>query len=148
MAIDPRSLMLGNYVNISESSAEMRYCSRHVKITQWGAKGICHWEGEALLTPGLGKTISGSHHTDFDPIPITEQWLKDFGFEERSPTLFVKRMEEKALIPWVEAAIGFQNDEWIFAFRHTVLVKDLKHVHSLQNLMHSLGHEIKLQNDK
>lgn len=144
MAIDTRSLMLGNYVDIGQEHADYSLCSRYVKITGWGPKKICHYESKGTIG---GILHSGLTCEDLYPIPITEQWLKDFGFEEREHSLFVKRIEEEALIPWVEAAIAGQDGVWVFAFRHTMIVKDLKHVHSLQNLFFSLtGTELKLEN--
>lgn len=78
-----------------------------------------------------------------EPIPITEQWLMDFGFE-------YAKMER-----WMKGAFCLHfdyNEDSIKRFYYcpdTLPDIYIEHVHQLQNLYHSLtGKELILKQDK
>lgn len=75
----------------------------------------------------------GSEKWAFEPIPLTEQWLLDFGFEKNDIGNYDKRME-----------LSFDGRNYRFMQGWTNV--KLKHVHKLQNLYFALtGEELELK---
>lgn len=73
------------------------------------------------------------------PIPLTEQWLKDFGFEKPAHSFIGDIFH---LSEWDE----FPNT-WCVAMNknNAIIFRRLKHAHQLQNLYFALtGEELKL----
>jgi hypothetical protein len=76
---------------------------------------------------------------DYTPIPLTEQWLIDFGFENVS------------LGEWEKENILLDNEYtdkgiWNIVEESQCLTINVKHVHQLQNLYFALtGKELKKQ---
>lgn len=69
------------------------------------------------------------------PIPLTEQWLEKFGFENRGLTYSGNNF-------WDIQKYSNTNDFYI----QDIEVMHLKYVHQLQNLFHSLtGKELKVK---
>ena len=93
----------------------------------------------------------------FSPIPLTEEWLKKFGFEWKSEN---KTWRIEYRIPFVDdgkrIAIHVWEDEvmgiWGVTLWEVVPIDDvtptvIKYVHQLQNLYHALtGQELQLTN--
>lgn len=78
-----------------------------------------------------------SVYKDFEPIPLTEEWLKRFGFEKDATDWW-----------YIGESIGLKryNDETFKAYVPNV---DVKHVHQLQNLYFALtGEELELKEQK
>jgi hypothetical protein len=82
----------------------------------------------------------------FDPILITETWLKRFGFEWKSKAsthtgygiIYIKNNWHISVYP--------NNDYRVFINGHSILTTDCKYVHQLQNLYYALtGTELVLQ---
>ena len=72
----------------------------------------------------------------FEPIPLTEEWLKDFGFESKNKKigwykkegfLFTLRLQKNNIL----------SVQFISNGLHKVLI-EIKYVHSLQNLYFAL----------
>jgi hypothetical protein len=99
-----------------------------------------------LDTFGECLKIEQRHFTilDFDsckPIPLTEQWLKDFGFE--------KRMENDGNLPCFKKGkytiAMWIGKKWQFWINTVDIYRSPQHVHQLQNLYFALtGEELKL----
>ena len=112
-------LRIGNYYNIYAEGKEYTY-----KV---GLEDFC-----------------SDNYKNFEPIPLTEEWLLKFRFH--SQIGYIKFIGEDYQDSSFEVA---QNDldKWYCYFRNFVkgaaddfvlLRNDLKHVHQLQNLYHSL----------
>jgi len=112
-----------------------------LRIGNWvHAKGI-NVDGEVsidilrLITDGKGK--------DYKPIPLTEEWLEKFGFEEKRKGRYVimsKYIDDDTFIDWDgDGSWGLQqSDDWV-TFPPTI-----KYIHQLQNLYFALtGEELK-----
>lgn len=78
----------------------------------------------------------------FKPIQLTEEWLLNFGFKEgrkmiKHPDVFIQFSEKRRGVYFI--TIEIEGNE-----RH--FVKDIQHVHQLQNLYHALtGEELTLK---
>ena len=104
----PEELRIGNYV-IYEGSIEKIQCGEQIDCNR-------------------GETIK--------PIPLTEQWLLDFGAE--------KNIKGLNYIEDFEFSIGADH---IMVFYKTLFLISVEHVHELQNLYHALtGKELTLNN--
>jgi hypothetical protein len=74
------------------------------------------------------------HFSDFEPIPLTEEWLVKFGFDITSLHYFKKN------------GIIIQSEDDYFECLLGIVVVKLKYVHKLQNLYFALtGEELKQQ---
>lgn len=116
-------LRIGNYV-----FDDLGMISKVQEITDKG-----------ILTVG---TIRHTHLTE--PIPLTEQWLIDFGFEENE--LFLKRHK------YDMTRLYYNPNELLIRMRVvsrdsiTINFEHIKHVHQLQNLYFCLtGNELSIQ---
>ena len=80
------------------------------------------------------------NQAEFDPIPLTEEWLLKFGFMKIDGSFFKLSFLFYGLK--IKDAIGFQ-------FRKGEFSIQLKYVHQLQNLYFALvGEELKLKEDE
>ena len=83
------------------------------------------------------KKISAVAKYDFQPIPLTEEWLLKFGFERK--------------IGWDDLIYYAKNNVDLYEFLSGYEYCDfhIKHVHQLQNLYFALtGEELKLLKDE
>lgn len=86
-----------------------------------------------------GKTGVAEYYKQWKPIPLTEDWLKKFGFEKTSNN-YLKANSDFFI------GISFQFNAF-FMFDDEGPIKYLKHVHQLQNLYFALtGEELKIKN--
>jgi hypothetical protein len=114
-------LRIGNYVQSGRGIYTIGYIS---------TDGI-----EAVLSED--KTLIINNSIIFKPIPLTEQWLKDFGFRK------VGYNEEE------NDVFTIKDDEvWILWNGHKFILdqyeNEIKYVHQLQNLYFALtGEELK-----
>lgn len=115
------------------------------------AFGIVEYRGVSPDKPNLlfVKYSNGidvrEHIDDIKPIPLTEEWLVKFGFENTYSELTYKEYDFKKFGVEINSDImtvsyNYGNDvEWV-NFTH------IKHVHTLQNLYHALtGEELELK---
>ena len=81
-------------------------------------------------------------HGTFTPIPLTEDWLRKFGFEDNSYAMFYKYVDNEFFI-----TVSFKDYAHTQLSEHPVEVNDYslplncKYVHQLQNLFHALTGE-------
>jgi len=79
----------------------------------------------------------------FEPIPLTEKWLSDFGF---------KKTNESEEVEWYslngfEIAIHEEDGKVYFVYQHMVL-RHIINVHQLQNLYFAItGTELSYENE-
>lgn len=78
-------------------------------------------------------------HGTFTPIPLTEDWLRKFGFEDNSYAMFYKYVDNEFFI-----TVSFKDYAHTQLSEHPVEVNDYslpldcKYVHQLQNLYFAL----------
>ena len=91
------------------------------------------WEETIISLNHLSFLEDGVHHfVRLKPIPLTEQWLEKFGLCENNEYHHYLTFTGKKIHYCVDSF----NDEWI----------EIKYVHQLQNLYHSLtGEELKVK---
>jgi hypothetical protein len=115
---EPLRLEQGNYILIGNS----------VKIVQRVDGGIVYCK---TYTKELNQEIDVHYFSQIEPIPITEKWLMDLGFNDRREV--GKGFENKGIRFW------FENGEiTIQSYNQT---KNWKNVHELQNLVYWLSGE-------
>lgn len=89
-------------------------------------------------------SIEGAHYGLVNPIPITEEWLLKFGFENKTG----RDEEEFYIKDNFQLELMFLSEEDTgFYFFSPVAKKDIKikHIHQLQNIYHALtGEDFKL----
>ena len=79
----------------------------------------------------------------YEPIPLTEKWLSDFGF---------KKTNESEEVEWYslngfEIAIHEEDEKVYFVYQHMVL-RHIINVHQLQNLYFAItGTELSYENE-
>jgi hypothetical protein len=116
--IEAKDLRIGNLVKESKFSSRGRALQEYFQVD-----------------------ITDFKYSQFlEPIPLTEEWLKKFGFENHSP-YFVH--------PEFDYQVRMQSNGDIIAF-HEQLSEfygfEIKYVHILQNFFHSVkGEELKLK---
>lgn len=136
-AMKPNELRIGNYIQREDlASGEPRFeqvLELSNKVTTTGpVKVICDYD-------------------DIEPIPLTEQWLKDFGFlykdgdqcyinnffhiEDRNKDEFLSEKDK----------IILKDSFGVWKYDSSCFLSEIKHVHQLQNLYFALtGEELKL----
>jgi hypothetical protein len=78
----------------------------------------------------------------YDPIPLTEEWLIKFGFDEITPKYYVLNIDENTSFTYYYT---FSGGVWHFEFEG-ISIK-IKYVHQLQNLYFALtGEELTIIN--
>lgn len=92
----------------------------------------------------LNEASENNGEIDLDPILLTEQWLKDFGFKE-DRDFGNWHLEQYKIYSKDGNNIGFYENEfcWYFPCGDDFYswIKNLKHVHQLQNLYFALTDE-------
>lgn len=84
-------------------------------------------------------SFGNSIQCNFEPIPLTEEWLLKFGFEKRG----VNRTR------WTFWKIDLVEDEkGIYSFDESRIYIDIKYVHQLQNIYFALtGEELTFKSE-
>jgi hypothetical protein len=131
-------LRIGNYISP---------LGRGVTVVE----GLCTWDGLIQSSNFAERGIE-----DFEPIPLTEEWLLKFGFEDVDLNMsgsnwLVK--EQKGL--WRQAiriAYSEKSEEWSLTLEcvspPTLSIVRLKYVHQLQNLYFALtGNELNIKSE-
>lgn len=90
---------------------------------------------------------------NYKPIPLTEEWLLKFGFEESSLGLNADGYEREPKINRRRSIGLYEWDEmWFVTFREDIGIdhvdlNEIEHVHQLQNLYFALtNEELELKN--
>lgn len=104
-------------------------------INPQGIETQIFWEGIIL------------HHREgrYKPIPLTEEWLEKFGFENQSLDIFINHKEEQG--HWLEFTGEYVELQSSGDYSgHELGLKHVKHVHQLQNLYFALtGEELEVK---
>lgn len=111
-------LRIGNYIQREDLA------SRELRFEQ--VLELC----DKVTTTGPVKVVCD--YNDIKPIPLTEQWLLDFGFKKINGKYFRVGFQLKAVK--VIDDIGYH-------FKREGLSIEIKHVHQLQNLYFALTGE-------
>ncbi len=112
-----------------------------IKVTMIGEYGIQSKTNDATIN---AKFVTG----DLQPIPLTEQWLIDFGFEKKS--WFTKGIVIECIYYQLADLIVYLVDDFfeievVTKAGQFNLFKKWNHVHQLQNLYFALtGEELQL----
>ena len=113
----PEELRIGNWVN-QGGKYENRKCT-------------------AYEIYGFSRLSNSEYYKEWKPIPITEQWLLDFGFEHQNDVWF----KFSAQNVFIHLSYGFDGwglwDDEYGAVRYGIN----KYVHQLQNLYYALTGE-------
>lgn len=114
MGISAEQLRIGNWISIE---------GRELQTT---SRNIYHIDKSGLRA---------------EPIELTEQWLKDFGFKPRRYDEFIYKLND--ITSLILIGTNFQS-LLVQAKDDKIYLDKIKYVHSLQNLYHSLtGNELK-----
>lgn len=98
------------------------------------------WGDGATAVTAYGISLIDDGVLDFKPIPLTEQWLLDFGF-----VLIKNDYPSPSDWYFIKNEITLSNFTWII-HGHTKAL--MKYVHQLQNLYFALtGEELELNRD-
>ncbi|WP_299129367.1 hypothetical protein [uncultured Winogradskyella sp.] len=141
--IQPNELRVGNYVKgiddayidrdnkINENIFRVSLIAKDVVKLDIGFDAVQRYERNPIISPSL---------KELKPIPLTEQWLIDFGFEnkycddEDNPIYKFNSIEIVKLL--------FKDKFNLYASFPSI---EIKHIHQLQNLYFALtGEELKL----
>ena len=84
--------------------------------------------------------LSESECIDIEPIPLTEEWLLKFGFDEHTikGSYNIGEFRFHTQRPFAKDDKFTLVTEIHWCGRHTPIVGGIKHVHQLQNLYHAL----------
>jgi hypothetical protein len=115
---------------------------KSMEATELRIGNLVQWSDETQIVPititRLGNFSVGME--SIKPIPLTEEWLLNFGFEKYHSNMFVK--EGRLTVNWY-----LLHEYYFISFNHKRV--ELKYVHQLQNLYYSLtGTELSLAQNK
>lgn len=125
--MNPKELRIGNYV----------YAEWHKSKETFQVQEIYNTHGENY---SVGCTESGCQVTDYAPIPLTEEWLVKFGFEQHDvyKGCYDKDFNIIKIQFDVDGMLCYFHDgiDWgTFNYKSDYTIK---YVHQLQNLYFSL----------
>jgi hypothetical protein len=143
-------LRIGNFVNgevEQEDGSTKLYTVKILAVDSTSSLG----EGWDFLLESMTKTEEEIEvYEDLQPIPLTEEWLLRFGFENYG--VFRLKLSDDTYLRGHINSKGFNIalDEYdLIGDRETVSLRVIKYVHQLQNLVFSLtGEELKLKDDE
>jgi hypothetical protein len=160
--MEANELRIGNWIKIKEehSHVDLPLETFEFKIKGFndgserhkeGAKQILFWNIKNKI---FGTTSGGSYDIECEPIPLTEEWLKNFGFSLMTDTTpYNYRIHKNKSFCYIRyGTFGtFENGiEKSFKgfnglFIANKFVRVIKYVHELQNLYFGLtGEELNL----
>ena len=121
--------------------------AQDLKIGNWVQ--FRHTETPVLITLGdFVREYKEEHLEDYEPIPLTEEWLERFGFEKD------EEYDEGGLVDYRMILmsgslefVSFWNSEEITGVNQPQTGVDVEYVHQLQNLYFALTSE-ELQTDE
>ena len=124
--------------------------AQDLKIGNWVQ--FRHTETPVLITLGdFVREYKEEHLEDYEPIPLTEEWLERFGFETECKWIndcravkgdfYITLDHDGATVIGYPTSVGMRN-KWMF-------VQDIEYVHKLQNLYFALtGQELQTDETK
>lgn len=126
--MNANELLLGNYVN---------YLGIPTRVTSLSGTDKFYI---ATFTSGI------FHESNYNPIPLTEKWLLDFGFNDRSKPLNNGMSLEIEILVKMKIAWYRQDNRLRFqTIENGFILKYINYVHELQNLYFSLtGNHLRL----
>jgi hypothetical protein len=132
--LDPRELRIGNLLLIGGRETEI------IAIDKEGLNGYAGHDREMLYEHDF--RYDDQHKVQ--PIPLAEEWLVKFGFENlESKTLFTKKFNVARVFSIVQH--GYTG---VFTYPTQNGVTIIQYVHQLQNLYFALtGEELKLKQE-
>ena len=108
--------------------------------------------GNKILRNGIVVTVDNQTFWDiekypdqYEPIELTEDWLLKFGFEKTTPDgwLCLNISNDWTFLYWNKGLLELSVN------RHSVVLKNVIHVHQLQNLTFALnGEELTIKEQK
>ena len=125
-------LRIGNLVGIKETAMHADGCNH--------SEAIFEIEEIKKDVVQFKAYHANEYYKDLNPIPLTEQWLLDFGFEDEGGDDYIVTKGENSLLLSVEKdsirvfliyLYGTYNSEYTF-------LEDILYVHQLQNLYFAL----------
>ena len=128
-------LRLGNFVGIKETALHADGCNHPEAVFE-----IEEIKKDVVQFKGYH---ANEYYKDLNPIPLTEQWLLDFGFKDEGGDDYVVTKGEHTLLLTVEkdsirvyliSLYGTYNSKYTF-------LKSIIYVHQLQNLYFALFQE-------
>jgi hypothetical protein len=128
--MEAKNLRLGNLILNKNGEVE--------RVRTLYNKSINGYDGNAGIQP--------DDEDDFNPIPITKEWLLKLGFELDHEYGVAEKEEEKFYII-TNSASGYFLGEYMPAEDHFIArFQSIKYVHQLQNLFFALtGKELELK---
>lgn len=96
---------------------------------------VLHIESQMLVEINLNIM---QYLDEYEPIPLTEEWMLKFGFENRNRNEYSKR-EDKCPIG-ISIDFYLEDKFWLFleGSEYDHELQHIKHVHQLQNLYFAL----------
>jgi len=118
--MDKNELRIGNWVNeeVLGNCAVSDICEHVVMVKV----------NNGRLDGTTSKVTYTLNYNCISAIPLTEEWLLDFGFEKDELGWFFKEND------YCSFGLFFKNNEWLFYISDT----KIKYVHQLQNLYFAL----------
>lgn len=128
--IKPQHLRIGNIVNILSESDNIIIPNGETMIIS-----EITWGGVTEILPGREQNIRLSYSL-IDPIPLTEDWLKKFGFikEQREGGEVAFCLSENDC----NVIVHDFGEGYLFVWELSFMGRPLKYVHQLQNLYFAL----------
>lgn len=136
--IKPQELRIGNLIQKKEYKSTWRI------IAFWGTSMI---EVDAGLVNFPTDDLHQCDISEFEPIPLSEDWLKRMGFENIDDEIDFSEWQNG----WVLIYGNGSDRQEPFTYRYSVdengddVTVEVKYVHQLQNLIHALtGTELEI----
>ncbi len=119
----------------------------NLKANELQIGNFIQWEDDSKeivqvksIDPGEEETkdmyfVNGGWIEDFIPVPLTEEWLTKFGFEEKEGDYFIAYN-----FPLIAGNFKIETERW-FVMMDRIIVARCKYVHQLQNLFFALSGE-------
>ncbi len=135
--IQAKELRIGNFVNAKVGTTKN---PKRANVSINGIYTSTPFPSINAYVINYGRTID---LRDIEPIPLTEQWLSDFGFKN---SLGINNHTNGF---WSKDGLGIEIGYFIqdkfYEFEFNGIITELKHVHQLQNLYYALtGTELTL----
>mgnify|MGYP000899231752 CR=1 FL=1 len=130
-------LRIGNYAIFGNNANSTTEEIVAINNTDWFGEGKKYW----LET----KNLEGELLNDFQPIPLTEEWLLKLGFERTYNSQF--RLKYDLPCDFIGFDISKTEEKSMEGFRYFGHYIKIKYVHQLQNLYFALtGQELTINN--
>jgi len=150
--LEPNELRLGNYLNTEQGIFEVE------TISKYGIDLIQHKDDGSYVTTYMHFNQVLNSPQSFEPIPLTEKWLLDFGFTNYQKSKNREYLNEYGykfhkiyLAPDDSTYLhNDRNQGWRGAISTamydestglTAFTVEIKYVHQLQNFYYALTHQ-------